>query len=69
MPWKKPPPSYVKIHVDGAWKESEKCGGVGVVIRDELGMCVAASSKAFPFVVSPLHAKALAAREGLLLAT
>ncbi|KAM1030678.1 hypothetical protein TB1_033865 [Malus domestica] len=30
MSWKKPPPGYVNINMDRAWKESEKCGGVGL---------------------------------------
>ncbi|RXH99644.1 hypothetical protein DVH24_021446 [Malus domestica] len=30
MSWKKPHPGYVNINVDRAWKESEKCGGVGL---------------------------------------
>ncbi|KAB2596883.1 hypothetical protein D8674_032333 [Pyrus ussuriensis x Pyrus communis] len=44
-------------------------GELGIVIRDELRCFVASRSMSFEFVSSPLHSEALAAREGLLLAT
>ncbi|KAM1309675.1 hypothetical protein ACFX2H_006339 [Malus domestica] len=44
-------------------------GGVGSIIRDDQGSFVAAAAKKLEHVYSPLQAEALAARDGLLLAT
>lgn len=69
MRWIKPPSGCLKINVDGALREDSILGGVGIIVRDELGSFVAARAKRFCFVFSPLQSEALAAREGLSLAT
>ncbi|KAB2597616.1 hypothetical protein D8674_000536 [Pyrus ussuriensis x Pyrus communis] len=66
--WTKPPLGFLKVNVDGAWSESLKSGEVGVVVRHEHGNFVAASTKTFEHVSSPLLIEAFAVREGLLLA-
>lgn len=35
LKWSEPPPGFLKINVDGAWRESQKLGGFGVVIWDK----------------------------------
>ncbi|XP_065626375.1 uncharacterized protein LOC136066260 [Quercus suber] len=43
--WSPPPPSVLKINVDGALDKSRCSAGIGVVIRDEAGRIVAAMGK------------------------
>ncbi|XP_068338892.1 uncharacterized protein [Pyrus communis] len=56
-------------NVDGAWNETTKQGGVGVIIRNDRGRFVAAAAAAAEVdIVSYLLVEATAARMGLLLA-
>lgn len=66
--WTKPPPGFLKVNVDDAWRELLKSGGVGAVVRDEHDNFVDASTKTFEHVSSPLLIEAFAVREGLFLA-
>ena len=67
--WENPPSGRLKINVDGSFRVGEEQGGIGVVVRDEKGQCIAALSRSLSHVSSALHAEAEACRAGLLLAT
>ncbi|XP_061993749.1 uncharacterized protein LOC133711661 [Rosa rugosa] len=66
--WQNPPSGRLKVNVDGSYRADYGDGGVGVVIRDENGMCLAALARYFPHASSSLHMEAEACRAGLLLA-
>ncbi|XP_061999476.1 uncharacterized protein LOC133716838 [Rosa rugosa] len=66
--WENPPSGRLKVNVDGSFCADHGDGGVGVVIRDEYGTCLAAFARHFPHVSSALHMEAEAARAGILLA-
>lgn len=53
--------------MDGAWKESKKIRGLGIVIRNHLNLFVVARALVFEYVSSPLLIEALAVWERLLL--
>jgi hypothetical protein len=58
--WKKPPLGVLKINWDAALlKETQKMG-VGVVIRDDRGDCVAALARIVPYIVDLLTAETVA---------
>ena len=46
--WNPPPPSMLKINVDGAISKCQNLVGVGSIIRDENGRMVAAMSRSIP---------------------
>lgn len=56
------------VNVDGAWNETTKQGGVGVIIRNDRGNLVAAAAAKVDFV-SSLLVEAAAARMVLLVVT
>lgn len=64
--WTNPPSGRLKINFDGAFCSDKGKGGLGVVVRNEDGKCIAALQGSLPFVSSALHAKAEACRDGLL---
>ncbi|XP_024178113.1 uncharacterized protein LOC112184048 [Rosa chinensis] len=66
--WQNPPSGRLKVNVDGSYRADYGDGGVGVVIRDENGMCLPALARHFPHASSALHMEAEACRAGLLLA-
>ncbi|XP_024161206.1 uncharacterized protein LOC112168311 [Rosa chinensis] len=66
--WRNPPSGQLKVNVDGSYRAEFGDGGVGVVIRDENGMCLVALAHYFPHASSALHMEAEACRAGLLLA-
>ena len=66
--WKVPPSGRLKINIDGAFKAESGQGGIGVVVRNENGECIAALARHFPFSGSALHMEAEACRAGLLIA-
>ncbi|XP_024156142.1 uncharacterized protein LOC112164137 [Rosa chinensis] len=66
--WMFPPRGRLKINVDGAYKSNEGCGGIGVVVRDEMGIFRGARSRKIPYMYSAFHGEAEACRAGLLMA-
>lgn len=65
--WKCPPRGRLKINVDGAFHADLAQGGVVVVVRDELGICIAAFARSLAPMSSALQAEAEACRAGLLI--
>nr|XP_023927444.1 uncharacterized protein LOC112038818 [Quercus suber] len=67
--WVAPPPGYFKVNVDGASSiDGSGVFGVGAVIRDELGLIVAALCKALPMHYPAEWTELLALEHGVLLA-
>ncbi|XP_061990640.1 uncharacterized protein LOC133709052 [Rosa rugosa] len=67
MKWQCPPSGRLKINVDGAFRADVGCGGIGVVVRDDVGMGIAALARSFLHAHSVLNMEAEACRAGLLL--
>ena len=66
--WMCPPQGRLKINVDGSYMEEQGCGGIGVIIRNDSGMCMAALSRPVDYAHSVIHVEAEAMKAGLLLA-
>jgi hypothetical protein len=66
--WTPPPEDKVWMNVDAALFKSSKRMGVGIVIRNHNGECVAACSELIPDVMMPELAEALAVRRAMTLA-
>lgn len=66
--WKTPPSGRLKVNIDGSFHIDSGAGGVGVVVRDENGNCIAALQRSLPFCSSAFHAETEACRAGLGLA-
>jgi ribonuclease HI len=69
MRWKTPTDLWVKVNTDGGFCSEENTGTTGFVIRDAQGDVQAAGGRWFDHVPDALMAEALAAKEGLELAT
>nr|POF00754.1 putative ribonuclease h protein [Quercus suber] len=67
--WKAPPTGFFKINTDAAAFDGGGNSCIGVVIRDNLGNVLAASSKVLAASFSTKISEALAMQEGVLLAT
>ena len=67
--WEKPEPGWTKVNTDGGFDQQACSGRTGVVIRDHTGVVVGAAARWFDDVESALAVEALAAREGLELAS
>ena len=63
--WSPPEGSLYKVNVDGAVFSAQKESGIGVIIRDEVGLVVAAMSKKVKAPLSPLEIEAKAFEVGL----
>ena len=66
--WFPPPPTLVKVNVDGATTKHQNIAGVGSIIWDELGQVVAAMCRKIPVPLGPSKAEAKAFEAGLQLA-
>ena len=55
--WSKPPEGWVKLNVDGAWREADGTGGAGMILRDHVGAVIFASCRFLPRCASPLEAE------------
>ncbi|KAL0458285.1 UNVERIFIED_CONTAM: LOB domain-containing protein 29 [Sesamum latifolium] len=66
--WKCPPASTIKVNCDGAIFEHRKEIGLGVIARNEFGICIAWSAKSVPKETDSEHVEA-EARHALELAT
>ncbi|XP_024169850.1 uncharacterized protein LOC112176244 [Rosa chinensis] len=65
--WQNPPSGRLKINVDGAFRAEEGSGGIGVVVRNDAGMGIAALARTFLHAHSVLNMEGEACRAGLLL--
>ena len=68
MKWQPPGAGLFKINFDGAVFEDRKLAGLGIVIRDESGLIIAALSQKIPLPSSVDMVEALAARQALIFA-
>ena len=66
--WSKPPFGWVKLNVDGAWKEQEGTGGAGMILRDHTGAVIFASCRFIQRCTNALEAEMAALMEGVTLA-
>ena len=66
--WKAPPTGFFKINTDVAAFEDGRKSCIGVVIRDNMGVVLAASSKVLSASYSAKISEALAMQDGVLLA-
>ena len=64
--WQKPPEGKVKVNV--TFDESVVCVSVGTIIRNSVGVAIAASHSYIPHLVDASMAEAYALKEGLMLA-
>jgi len=67
--WKMPEQGWVKVNTDAAFDSDNYTGSAGVIIRDQNGSVLAAATRWLDNVPDVLTADALAAKEGLELAT
>ncbi|XP_061999251.1 uncharacterized protein LOC133716573 [Rosa rugosa] len=65
--WECPPLGRLKINIDNAFRVENGAGGIGVVIRDELGIGLAAIARPFLHAHSAINMEAEACRAGLFL--
>ncbi|XP_024190480.1 uncharacterized protein LOC112194478 [Rosa chinensis] len=65
--WQCPPRGRLKINIDGAFQVDSGVGGIGVVVRDDLGTGIAAIARPFLHAHSAINMEAEACRAGLLL--
>ncbi|XP_024190354.1 uncharacterized protein LOC112194337 [Rosa chinensis] len=65
--WQCPPKGRLKINIDGAYKADTNVGGIGVIVRDDLGIGIAAIARPFQRAHSMINMEAEACRAGLLL--
>ena len=63
--WERPFADTLKINADGAFRENDKNGGWGCVIRDDNGGVLQSASGRLRFASSPLHMEVLACLEGV----
>ena len=66
--WSPPPESWVKVNFDGALFKETDSAGLGVIIRNDLGLVMAASSQIIPLPTSVEMVEVLAARNAICLA-
>ncbi|XP_024172006.1 uncharacterized protein LOC112178017 [Rosa chinensis] len=66
--WTCPPRGRLKINIDGSFCTETGGGGVGVVVRNFEGTCIATFARPFHFAQSDIHMEAEALRAGLLIA-
>ncbi|XP_062014464.1 uncharacterized protein LOC133730996 [Rosa rugosa] len=67
MKWRCPPSGRLKIKIDGAFDAVTSNGGIGVVVRNEERLGVAAFARPFVHAHSALNMEVEACRVGLLL--
>ena len=63
--WKPPDPGSYKINFDGATFVEENCSGLGVIVRDEAGLVIAAMATRVPQLLQAIEIEALAANIAL----
>ncbi|XP_030964662.1 uncharacterized protein LOC115985912 [Quercus lobata] len=66
--WKPPPPSLVKVNFNDAIFSTHSSAGLGVIIRDQAGLVLAALSQSIPLPTLVETVEVMAARKALLFA-
>nr|XP_023890897.1 uncharacterized protein LOC112002963 [Quercus suber]POE62583.1 putative ribonuclease h protein [Quercus suber] len=66
--WKPPPPGMVKVNFDGAIFSTHSSAGLGLIIRDQAGLVLAALSQEIPLPTLVETVEVIAARMALLFA-
>ncbi|XP_062014420.1 uncharacterized protein LOC133730938 [Rosa rugosa] len=66
--WTCPPRGRLKINIDGSFCVETGSGGVGVVVRNYEGMCMATFARTVQYAESAIHMEAEALKAGLLIA-
>ena len=66
--WKSPEPGFYKVNFDGALFLDQRCAGFGVVVRDLVGLVIAALSQRVRLPGSVDVVEALAARRAICFA-
>ena len=66
--WSPPPESWVKFNFDGALFKETDSVGLGVIIRNDLGLVMAASTQVIPLPTSVETVEVLAAHNAICLA-
>ena len=66
--WRPPPNGSVKVNFDGALFSEENTAGLGIIIRDDHRLVMAAFSQQIPLLTSVEMVEVLAARRALLFA-
>ncbi|XP_024178198.1 uncharacterized protein LOC112184155 [Rosa chinensis] len=66
--WSRPPRGRLKINIDGSFCADTGSGGVGVVVRNYEGTCMATFARTVQYAQSAIHMEAEALRAGLLIA-
>ncbi|KAF8656343.1 hypothetical protein HU200_060725 [Digitaria exilis] len=67
--WSRPPEEWLKVNTDDAYSEASTSGASGAVLRNSQGVVLAAAAHSYNNLADVTMAEALAARDGLLLAT
>jgi hypothetical protein len=63
--WEPPPTGWIKANVDAVWDAQTERGGVGIVIRDQMGSVLRSVRSFIPTCESAETAKIIACVEGL----
>ncbi|KAL0016533.1 hypothetical protein SO802_003602 [Lithocarpus litseifolius] len=66
--WLPPPPSWVKVNFDGATFANSSSAGLGAIIRNDIGLVMAAFTQPIPLPTSVEMVEVLAARGALCFA-
>ncbi|KAK9929716.1 hypothetical protein M0R45_026803 [Rubus argutus] len=66
--WEAPPRGRLKINVDGAFRADLNAGGIGVIIRNDHGHCLAVLHRSINHASSAFQVEVEACRAGLLFA-
>ena len=67
--WRGPPEDWVKVNTDASFSALSASGASGVVLRNSQGEVIAALARAYTNIADVTMAEALAARDGVLLAS
>jgi hypothetical protein len=67
--WRPPPEDWLKVTTDASYSVATASGARGVVLRNSQGEDLAAVARAYTNIADVTMAEALAARDGVLLAT
>ena len=66
--WKPPPPGMVKVNFDGTLFSTKSSVGLGIVVRDQAGLVLAALSQKIPLPTLVETVKVIVARRALVFA-